>query len=357
MSHPDETRSRSATLRSRRACEGVVASPPVLLLGESRAIRAVLERIRRIAATDANVLIEGETGTGKELAARAIHYSGARRDYPFVPVNCGALPETLIENELFGHERGAFTDARGESHGLLRLAHGGTLFLDEVDALPRKGQVALLRFLQDRTFRPLGARTEERADVRIIAATNAPLTELIESREFRSDLYYRLHMMSLEVPPLRERERDVELLARHFVRECATQYRRPPRPLHPRTLEWFMAYRWPGNVRELENLIHREFLMTDDDSEIDCACPAGVAAAPSAKLSVVGQLPDDAEELPAYAQARLRAIEEFDRLYLSALLRRTRGNVSRAARLACKERRALGKLIKRYSISPAAFRS
>jgi len=330
----------------------VVSTAPVLpphatLLGESSAIRAVLDRIRRIARTDAAVLIEGETGTGKELAARAIHYLSARRDFPFVPVNCGALPEALVENELFGHERGAYTDARSEHPGMLRLANRGTLFLDEVDSLPLRAQVVLLRFLQDRKFRPLGARAEEHADVRIIAASNTPLETRIRDATFRADLYYRLRMMSLALPPLRERDGDAELLARHFVSDCSRLYRLPEKSLHPDTLSWMRAYPWPGNVRELENLIHREFLLSDDEcvaahpQETHAVCPPPVAG----------------ESLPTYVCARLRAMEEFDRKYLSRLLAQTRGNITQAAKLAGKERRALGKLIKRYAIHPGAFRS
>jgi transcriptional regulator with PAS, ATPase and Fis domain len=315
-------------------------------VGESASIRAVLERIGRIARTDAGVLIEGETGTGKELAARAIHYMSGRRDFPFIPLNCGALPDTLIENELFGHERGAFTDARSESPGMLRLAHRGTLFLDEVDSLPPRAQIVLLRFLQDHRFRPLGGRAEEFADVRIIAACNTSLETLIRSKAFRADLYYRLRMMSVLLPPLRERGGDAELLATHFIRECAKQYGMPEKRLHPATVRWIRAYNWPGNVRELQNFIQSEFLLSDNAEIATQVCEASIAEhAPR----------EDQAPLP-YAHARSIALEEFDRRYLERLLARARGNVTQAAKLAGKERRALGKLIRRYGIAPTHFR-
>jgi two-component system response regulator GlrR len=322
------------------------------IIGESESIRCVLERIRRVARIGASVLIEGETGTGKELAARAIHYLGARRDFPFVPVNCGALPNDLVENELFGHERGAYTGAAAEHPGVLRLAHRGTLFLDEVDSLTPRAQVVLLRFLQDRSFRALGARSEEYADVRVVAASNTALDELVRRDTFRADLYYRLRTLSVCMPPLRERDGDVELLARHFIFECARTYGLPEKPLHPDSVDQMRAYPWPGNVRELENFIQQEFLMSDDGY---------LVAHPSAMHAIRLAAPDPvalpgADQLPAYTHARLLALEAFDRSYLVTLLARTHGNVSEAARLAGKERRTLGKLIKRYAIQANAFR-
>ena len=329
--------------------------PSVSFIGRSPLMVAAIELIRRIARTEATVLIEGETGTGKELAARAIHYLGARRDYPFVPVNCGALPEGLIENELFGHRRGAFTGAQAESPGLMRLAHRGTLFLDEIDSLPAKAQVVLLRFLQDRKFRPLGARAEEEADVRIIAASNARLGDLVARQEFRADLFFRLRIMSVTLPPLRERVGDVELLAAHFVRDCANLYGLPEKPLHPTSVEWLRSYGWPGNVRELENLIHREFLLSDSDCVTLSAVPS--ANDPVAQENPLAQETAPVEHsVPTYSSARSQALEAFDRQYLADVLARTRGNVTRAAKMAGKERRALGKLIKRYAIQPASFR-
>ena len=284
--------------------------------------------------------------------ARAIHYLGLRRDAPFIPVNCGALPESLVENELFGHTRGAFTDARSDHAGLLQLAHGGTLFLDEVNSLSPKAQVVLLRFMQDRRFRPLGARTEEYADVRVIAASNRPLEVAVRAGEFRSDLYYRLKLAEVTLPPLRARTGDVELLTAHFIRECAKRYSAPERPVDAQTLLRFRQYDWPGNIRELEHLIHREFLMSEG-IEIHVR-PPGVVEPPAQTASEVSA---GCQQLEAYVTARGSALEQFDRSYLQRILRQTRGNVTEAARLAGKERRAFGKLIKRYQMSPDSFRS
>jgi len=319
------------------------------LVGESPAFLELLRSVERVARHSApTVLIRGETGTGKELVARAIHYLGARRDFPFVPVNCGALPDQLAENELFGHRAGAYTGASQEAVGLLRLAHRGSLFLDEVDALPPKTQVALLRFLQDGHFRPLGSQKQEHVDVRILAASNRSLEDEVSAGRFRQDLYFRLNLIALEVPPLRERTGDVRVLSQHFLEECARRYCLPDKFLHEATLGCLGEYSWPGNVRELENLIHRAFLLCDED-ELKIAAPRGSAAAVSApSLSESGL-----EEL-SYSAAKSRVLREFDRNYLTVLIQRTAGNVTRAAQLAGKERRAFGKLLKRYGIGYVA---
>ncbi|MEO8123646.1 MAG: sigma-54 dependent transcriptional regulator [Burkholderiales bacterium] len=308
------------------------------LIGASRAHRAMLEQLVCIAASEAPALIEGETGSGKELAARAIHYDGERRKGPFVPVNCGALPDTLIESELFGVQRGAFTDARQSRRGLVAEAEGGTLFLDEVDALSAKAQVTLLRFLQDQRYRPVGTAREQCTDVRLIAAANRPLDVLVAQHEFRADLMYRIKILHLELPPLREREDDVELLAYHFIRGFAAKYRREPLPLHPHTRAWLREYRWPGNVRELENWVHRQFLMCRGAAivhEPACAEPLESALAAPA----------------AFADAKAEAVRCFERSYLQRVLAETGGNVTQAARLAGKERRAFGKLLKKHGIA------
>jgi transcriptional regulator with GAF, ATPase, and Fis domain len=324
------------------------------LVGRSRSFLETVEFIERVAPTDAPVLIEGETGTGKEVAARAIHYRGPRRDRPFVPVNCGALPETLIENELFGHARGAFTDAREPQQGLVALASGGTLFLDEVDTLSARGQVTLLRFLQDLSYRPLGSRREERADVRIIAATNAHLDDLVKARQFRVDLFYRLQILFLRLPPLRERLGDPIVLAEHFARALSARYRVPERCIDPAAERWLDAYQWPGNVRELENLIHREFLLTS--AARICIGPERLGLSPGER-SPHPELRGGCHPEYEFRRAKAQAIETFERGYLSRLLAESKGNVSLAARLCGKERRAFGKLLRKYSIDRRQFAS
>jgi len=329
------------------AIQGQLQLGGIRMVGESAAFLSMIRVIRRVSASDATVLIEGETGTGKELAARSVHYLGPRRAFPFVAVNCGAPPDTLVENELFGHHRGAFTDAQSCSPGLLRLGARGTVFLDEIEALPPRGQIALLRFLQDGRFRPLGARCDEASDARIIAASNVDLPELAAKGLFRLDLYHRLNLLTMRLPPLRARERDTLLLASHFLAEFAQRYKDPAKRLHARTLEWFQGYDWPGNVRELENLIHREFVLGDGD-ELLISPPFLATAARPTPLFLADSAPQ------RYREAKARAVEAFNREYLSNLLSQTHGNVTHAAKLADKERRAFGKLLRRYGIRSGA---
>jgi DNA-binding NtrC family response regulator len=334
--------SRNAeTLRAQAAAMGVQ------LVGESPAFRALLDAIYRIATRGSpTILITGETGTGKELVARTLHYCGVRKECPFVPVNCGALPESLVENELFGHREGAFTGARRASTGVLQLAHRGTLFLDEVDALPLKAQAALLRFLEDGRFSPLGGGKEEYADVRIMAASNLRLEEACAAGRFRWDLYYRLDVIALEVPPLRMRQGDIAMLSRHFLRECVRRYDLLALEFHPKTLDWFNRYAWPGNIRELQNTVQRASLLCDAD-EIVIEAPSAITQLTTPWTA--------SEPLPPYRAARASAVEAFDRQYLERLLRSTKGNVTKAASLCGKERRTLGKLIKRYGLRKDAF--
>jgi len=240
------------------------ASPPGLV-GRSAALDAVLERARKVAPTDSTVLITGETGTGKELMARAIHEASPRASRRFVCVNCAAIPQALIASELFGHERGAYTGALQRRVGRFELAAGGTLFLDEVGDLPTETQVALLRVLQEREFERVGGTAPVRVDVRVVAATNRDLQQAIREGSFRSDLYYRLAVFPLEMPPLRERREDIRLLVEHFVEHCGRRAGKQFRGICEATLDLLEAYPWPGNVRELQNLVERSVILCESE--------------------------------------------------------------------------------------------
>lgn len=309
------------------------------MLGTSPAFRSMIGEIRVLARSDAPVLIDGETGSGKELAARAVHYLSDRRALPFVPVNCGAIPDTLLESELFGHVRGAFTDARAPRTGLVTHADGGTLFLDEIDTLPAKGQIALLRFLQDRRYRPLGQSSELVSNARIVAASNKLLENEVRHGRFRSDLLYRLNILRLRVPPLRERVADIMPLAEHFAEGYCSRYGLPGARLGRAVSEWLEQQGWPGNVRELENTVHRLVLQ----------CSGGNLQPPGMVDS------ESAAGIPDFQTAKAEAIARFERHYLSRVLEESGGNVSAAARLACTDRRALGRLLKKHGVDRAQF--
>jgi len=315
------------------------------LVGRSAVFVQALDRIRRMAACDATVLIEGETGTGKELAARAIHYLGARRNAPFVPINCGAIPESLVETELFGHARGAFTDAREAHAGMVAQAEGGTLFLDEIEAMAPRAQIALLRFLHDHEYRPVGGAARG-ANVRVVAASNAALAGCVDRGTFRQDLLFRLNVLSLAIPPLRERGDDVLLLAEAFTARYCKQYDKPVRPLHPEAMATLRSYAWPGNVRELENVLHREILLEDAPAMRLQMLVAGEATVTEPAVSFLGQ---------RFREAKASVIARFERAYLTELLARTNGNVSLASRLSGQERSRLGKLVKKHKLDRAVF--
>ena len=320
------------------------------IVGRSPAFVHTLRLMRRYAKYDAPVLISGETGTGKELFARAIHYLGRRGGGPFVPVNCGARPDTLLEDELVGHIRGAFTDARGDRKGLITQAEGGTLFLDEIDALTPRAQVAVLRFLQERQYRPLGSERPREADLRIVAATNADLSALIGAGGFRTDLMFRLDVATLRIPPLRERPDDVALLIQHFLRYYAGQYGCAVPTLAQGVQAELAAHSWPGNVRELENAMHRAVIL---------AVAGKVASLPLGTLAGTGTPAAAAEPFLlglGLKEARAREVEKFERRYLGWLLGQTQGNIAAAARRAGTERRNLGRIIKRLGVKVADYR-
>jgi DNA-binding NtrC family response regulator len=314
------------------------------LIGRSTEFLDVLRKVRRIADLDVTVTIYGETGTGKELIARAIHYSGNRAEFPFIPVNCAALPDTLFENELFGHERGAFTDASGKQLGLVAQADGGTLFLDEIEALTPKAQATLLRFMQDKTYRSLGSQTEKAANVRIVAATNENFEYLVAECGFRNDLYFRFGLIPIKLPLLCERGEDVILLTNYFLLQYQHQYQNFSKRISEGALAAIRDYRWPGNIRELENLIHRAFLLSENDEiSLDDLFKDS--------LAVHTKLPSSDVLLSmSFQEAKSAAVNGFEKNYLRVLMDRFDGNISAASLHSGKDRSSLSKLLKKHHV-------
>ena len=312
------------------------------LVGRNSAFLQAIGQIPLLGPSDAPVLLLGETGTGKELCARAIHHLSPRRAFPFIPVDCGALPEHLAENELFGHTRGAFTDAHADQKGLAGMAEGGTLFLDEVDALSLAVQAKLLRFLEERTYRSLGADRFTQANVRVLAATNRNLQALVREKQFRADLYFRLNVLELRLPPLRERRDDIPLLAYHFLRSLRRPAGAQPPSLSAAALRALQNYSWPGNVRELFNVIQRAAVM---------ARGAQILPAHTAITGLITDRAASGEAIGSFRDGRAEAIASFERRYVEDLLRRHNGNITRAAIEARKDRRAFGRLVKKYALN------
>ncbi len=313
------------------------------LVYTSAAMGQVSTKLKTIAACDANLLILGATGTGKEVCALAAHYLSNRASKPWIAVNCGAIPADLVENELFGHVKGAFTTALTARSGLVREAEGGTLFLDDVDCLPLAAQAKLLRFLQEREYRAVGSNTVQHADVRVIAASNCDLHALALRGTFRQDLYFRLNVLRLNLPPLRDRREDIAVLAQHFVRHFAQEFKRHVSGITPAALQLLAAHDWPGNVRELKHVIERAVLMSSSpallpgDIEIESDQPT---------------MPSDT----SFRSAKSRVVRNFERGYLEQMLSACCGNVTQAAKAAKKDRRAFFELMRKYDIEPKQFR-
>ncbi len=312
------------------------------IVGSSRAMQQVYEHVAQVAPASTTVLIRGESGTGKELVAHALHYSSPRAKKPFVKVSCGALPESLIESELFGYEPGAFTDARAQKKGRFELAHGGTLFLDEVGELSASTQIKLLRVLQEHEFERLGGVQAIKVNVRVVAATNKDLEAGVKDGTFREDLYYRLNVYSIYLPPLRERRPDIPLLADHFIEKYAAAHGKDVRRIATSAIDMLMSYHWPGNVRELENCIERAVLV----------CEGGVIHAhhlpPSLQTAEVsGTLP---------RQSLKEALGAYEKDLIQDALKSARGNRARAARLLDTTERIIGYAVRKYGIEPSRFR-
>jgi DNA-binding NtrC family response regulator len=332
------------------------------LVGDAPAFRAAIDRLPAIARADATVLLNGETGTGKELVARAIHYLSDRRTASFTAVNCGSLPDTLLEDEFFGHERGAFTDATTTRSGLLREADGGTLFLDEVDALSPRAQVSLLRVLQDRTYRALGSSQERHTDIRVIAATNVELWPLVDRNSFRSDLFYRLSVLTMRLPTLRARPEDILPLTHHFLLKLTPQDRGPFR-LSADAKDALLAHDWPGNVRELENAVLRAVSLCDGDTihveDLGIMTLRPVVVERTGAHPAIAQSRDMLQRQidlsRSFGDLKRETVAAFELEYLTILMTSCYGNVSRAARKARKERRDLRRLLHKHQLDPRAF--
>jgi two-component system response regulator GlrR len=334
---PSEAEALRARLNQEYGLTQIVTQNPAFL--------KIIETIPKIASSEAAVLITGETGVGKELCARAIHHLSDRHAHPFIPMDCGALPENLMENEIFGHVRGAYTGADVGQRGLVALAEKGTLFLDEVDSLTLSAQAKLLRLLQERSYRPLGGDRFCRSDARVIAATNGNLEQLLKDGKFRRDLYYRLDILQIHIPPLRERRGDIALLAQRVLDSVAQDSRGVRKRLTNSALRKLEFHDWPGNVRELFNVLQRAAILSE-------------APELGPQDFVIGS--EDAKPLSAgngrkFRLARAQAIEKFEKAYVAELMEKHRGNITRAALEAGKDRRAFGRLVGKYQVEHRAL--
>jgi len=349
-----QSAARYARLRKQIAGDQIVDdTSDSMLVGISAGMRKLRAALARLASQDVSILIQGESGTGKELVARALHERGTRRAGRFVALNCGAIPEALIDSELFGHIKGAFTGATTDRPGVFVEADGGTLFLDEIGDMPLAVQARLLRVLQEGEVRPVGGSGVRTVNVRVIAATHVDLSHAVEQGKFRQDLFYRLNVVVLGVPPLRERLDDLPLLAAHFLRKHGGG---APPSLSPDALEVMSAYGWPGNVRELENALMHAIALHHADVIRPESLPAQLNARARGRLAAsLPSLDDDGELLPL-TEAKRRAASAYERSYLERVMQRAKGSVSEAARLSAIDRTNFRRLLQRHGLDPATFK-
>jgi len=318
-----------------------------LLQGHSASLMKSKEKICSVAPYEVNVMICGETGSGKELSARLIHFLSPRSKNPFVAVNCGAIPKELFENELFGHKKGAYTHAEASEAGLVASAESGTLFLDEVESLDESAQVKLLRFLEEKKYKPLGQSEYRAADIRIITAAKEDIQQRVRKGLFREDLFYRLNVTQVSLPPLRERTEDIPVLVDYFIHRYATLYHKKIEGIKPAALLAMMHHNWPGNIRELENVVQEAVVTTANDwigtEDIDLN-----------KLDKLAK--SEQNGVVSFKAAKQKSLESFERSYLQNILAISKGNITRAAKFAKKDRRAFCRLLKKYGIDAGDFR-
>jgi two-component system response regulator PilR (NtrC family) len=313
------------------------------IVGRSEAMLAVFKLIETVAPTNSTILVTGESGTGKELVARAIHFNSLRRDRPFVAVNCGALPEQLLESELFGHMRGSFTGASANKKGLVEVADRGTIFLDELGEMSSMMQVKLLRVLQERRFRRVGGTEEVEANIRVIAATNQDLARMVADGRFREYLYYRVNVIQVQLPPLRERQEDIALLAGHFLEKFREQMGKNVASISQEAMAYLERYDWPGNIRELENIIERAVALESSAAILPDSLPPQLRGLPAKNGQTVTQLPDAGFDLEAH-------VENVERDYIAQALKRAGGKQSKAAELLGMSFRSFRYYVKKYNL-------
>lgn len=318
------------------------------LQGRSAAMQKTFALMRQVAPSDTTVLIQGESGTGKELAARAIHHHSPRKEGPFVAIHCGAIPESLLESELFGHVRGAFTDALKDRTGLLESAEGGTIFLDEIGDMPAALQVKLLRFLQEREIRPVGGLETRKVDVRVIAASHKNLEGEIAAGRFREDLFYRIAVVILTLPPLRQRTEDIELLASQFLKVYSEKAGKTINSFRSDTMKALEQYRWPGNVRELENAVEHAVAMSTGPEILSEGLPSSIFTDLRAERPIV----ESVASAQSFRDAKLASSDEFERRFLAELMKKAGNNISKAASLAQMDRKHLQELLHKHHLHP-----
>lgn len=315
-----------------------------LYKGNSLSTSNIKNKIVSVASLDVSVLLQGETGTGKELCAKLLHYLSKRSEGPFVSVNCGAIPTELFENELFGHKKGAYTHADTTEKGLINSAQHGTLFLDEIESLPKSSQVKLLRFLEDKQYKPLGQSSSVASDVRIIVASNCDLRQMVKNDSFRDDLFYRLSVVNIELPPLKERKDDIPILVQYFIEKFSKLYTKKILGIRPQAMMYLISHPWPGNIRELENMI-QEAVIFNSNFWIDFD---------DLNFTKFGK--NENFMLESFQKTKEQNIEDFEENYLKTVLKVFNGNVSRASGFAKKDRREFYRLIKKHKIKPSIYR-